>query len=176
MVGPDNPFFYDHRWDRNTFRESAERHLYIEQFGCERHHRKMVLTVNPTVARPTDLGFYAVELFNMMNRVFYNSTDYWRYKSQFEQLFLQRFPAYGLNNQFNFQLSDYTFMCEFTYHPEVGAVVTLEIVNLPNGVTIRYPGVPGHQDDGWFQPVPTAQSPNRNPTQGASPGAVGAPR
>lgn len=154
MIQRDNPFFYDVRWDPDKKKESARmsehRTVFIRQHGCLRHHRELTFIADPKVAEPENLGFYAVELFNMMNRIFYNDLNYWRYKLQFEQLFLERFPQYGLNETFDFQVAEYTFICEMEYVENIGATIHLDIINLVNKHKIRYPGVPRYEDDGFF--------------------------
>lgn len=156
LVGIENPFFFDHRWDNQAKTESGylspERHVHIKQHGCLRHHREITYSILPAACRPGDKNFYAVELLNLMNRLFYNSDEYWRMKRAFEQAFIRKFAVAGLFTPFNFQLNEYTFLCEFEYDDRTGAVLKLEMINLVNQFKMKKKGVPEYKDDGWYIP------------------------
>lgn len=157
LITRDNPYFYRHTWNPTTKVEEARldehRAVSIEQTGCIRHHTKFIYTAAPAVCRPKDLGFYALELFNLFNRLNYADRTYWQRKAAFEQKIISILPGMGLDSQFDFQLADYTYICEFAYEESIGAIISIEEVRLPQRYAIKYPGIPSYEDDAHFEPL-----------------------
>jgi hypothetical protein len=157
LISDENPYFFAHYWDNNDKVEHAflsrGREVFIEQSGCKRHHRLMKLHVAPRHAEPQDLNFYATELFNLMNRVYYDDSRYWKYKQQFEEALIDRLPEHGLDQPFNFQIAEFTFICHVWPTEQGGAKMKLKMVELIHASKIKLPGIPGYKDDGWFQPA-----------------------
>lgn len=155
IITPNNPFFNTHIWADDSKTEIAElspdRTVQIIQEACLRHHARIRLSILPeAVSDPKDLNFYVAELFNLMNRIYFYDVDYSAYRLEFENLFIKNLSKNGLNTEFNFLISDYTFLCSLE-GGNWGASINMEIVKLIHNEEIELPGVKEYTDDGHFQ-------------------------
>lgn len=147
-----NPFFTDHSWDDATKTETTRldpfRLLIIRQKCCIRHHILFSLHIDPGVIQNTD-KFWITEALVMLKRVYFYDTEYILFKNQFETEFIRQFLAHGVNSSFNFPINERTFICKVETG-EWGAKVKVESVRYIIKGTIKQPGIPRAQDDGWL--------------------------
>jgi hypothetical protein len=159
VIRPLNPFFGEHQWNASLRRETMllgeGRTLQITQSGCKRHHINFRITIAPKQADAKNAAFYAVELFNALNRVYFNDRDYFSFKGEFETTFIENFTRNGLGKLFNFPLANRTFMAQCYEDDEGAAVIKLEIITYVLGMDIKLPGIEEYLDDGWFLPAKT---------------------
>lgn len=159
-----NPFFYDHRWNDTTKMERAMlspgRRVTIEQKACIRHHYYITLDLSKEIIPADAEPFFVVELFNLMNRIYFNQIDYFSFKNEFEKTFIEQYEKAGNNLSFNFPLVDRTFICQILHEPKQSASIQLEIVRYLLRENIKLPGVPPYMDDGHFQPPTYTQVPS----------------
>jgi len=158
-----NPFFTQHTWDDNNKREVAYladgREVIVEQRGCNRLHTVVQLTVPPDVADNQDLSAYAIEMFNLFNRLFYQQTEYFFIKAEFEKVFIEKFGAAGLDNLFDFPLADRNFLCLLGPSDEGGMLIQVELIKYVHAQQIKLPGIEDYLDDGYYKPPMPVKKP-----------------
>jgi hypothetical protein len=152
IVDRFNPFFTDHSWDPETQTETARldpfRLLIIRQKACIRHHILFSLHIDPSVIQDNE-RFWITEALVMMKRVYFYDTEYILFKNQFENEFIRQFLSHGVNNSFNFPINERTFICKVETG-DWGAKVKVESVRYIIKGTVKRPGIPRAQDDGWL--------------------------
>lgn len=166
MIAITNPFFYNHQWDAEKKVEMAqltpERLLFIEQFGCLRHHAQMKLVISKDAAQPNDLYFYAHELFALMDKVHYGDLRYPHYREDLEAALVKNIERKGLKTKIAFPLLENTYFLYLEPDAEGGATIVIEIVKYVHEENILMPGIKEHLDDGYFKPSPPPPKPVGN--------------
>jgi len=149
-----NPYFTNHKWDADAQLEMAqmdEAHLLvIAQEGCKRHHIKFTMIIDPEVAQ-RGADYWLEEVKSMMQKIYWERTDYDPYRADFERVFEEKFKDYGLNSSFNFPLGSSNFICGIFYHPDRGGRISIEKVSFifkeKMGATASEAD---RSDDGWL--------------------------
>ncbi|MEM6262436.1 MAG: hypothetical protein AAGI38_08010 [Bacteroidota bacterium] len=154
VIAAFNPFFTDHHWNSRDKLERArldeDRIVVIRQRGCIRHHITFTLILRDRAIRPgTD--FWIKETLRMMYAIYFEDAQYGLFQDEWEKVFAEKFQQYGLGNQFNFPLGTRNFVCRAIYEPGKGGQVTVELVKYLFKETVKQPGIPPEQDDGWFR-------------------------
>ena len=153
VVAALNPFVAEHFWDNESKTEfvklSAERSAILQQKGCLRHHIDIQVIITAAGLR-NEPDFLVTELDQAMTVLFYESPDYQYFRTEFRKLLKEKFYQVGLRNQFNFIISERTFLVTFDLG-EWGAKINCEVVRFIPSETIVRPGIEDHLDDGWFR-------------------------
>ena len=156
-----NPFFYNHTWDDKTKTETAQlspgRTVTITQRACLRHHYTIELDIDPQLVPAEHQPFYVVEMFNLLNRLFFNQSDYFSFKNEFERTFIEYYERNGDNVGFSFPLVDRTYLVYLSHERGKETKLQLEFVRFLLRENIKLPGVEAYRDDGHF----VAPTPNR---------------
>ena len=155
VIQRDNLYFRNHTWDDAIKLETAQldpdRRIEIEQNGCLRHHTLINYYIDKRITPPgKNLRWFAIEAFNLMNRLFFNDPNYWTIKPYFEKELLEKLPKEGLESDFDMQVFEYTFLCYFGHRPDGGGLIQIERIQLVHEHGIKLPGIPDYKDDGWY--------------------------
>ena len=156
LISFDNPFFYNHNWDNDIKLETAqlspERMLFIEQFGCMRHHAQMKLVVSKEAAQPHNVSFYIKELYSLMDKIHYNDLRYPNYRNDLEKALGFHVQDKGLKQKIVFPLLEHTYFLYLEPNAEGGCTLIVEIVKYVHEENIIMPGIKEYLDDGYFKP------------------------
>ncbi|MFW5659014.1 MAG: hypothetical protein ACOCZ8_03420 [Bacteroidota bacterium] len=155
VIQRDNLYFRNHTWEDELKFESAQldpnRRVEIEQKGCLRHHTLInYYTHKDITPQGKNLRWFAIEAFNLFNRLFFNDPEYWNIKPYFEKELLKKLPENGMEVDFDMQVFEYTFLCFFGHRPDGSGHIQIERVQLVHEHGIKLPGIPDYKDDGWY--------------------------